>query len=58
MTLTEDIIVRYKELTFRFKKGSIIKKEGKFTYILPIGQRKPIEINGKEAIVKEVIAEK
>ncbi len=35
MTLTEDIIMRYKDLTFRFKKGSIVKKESDATYILP-----------------------
>ncbi len=41
MTLTEDIIVRYKDLTFRFKKGSrVIKEEEGATYIVPAEKKK------------------
>ncbi len=40
MILTEDIIVRYKNLTFKFKKGSKVEKKGDATYILPPGKGK------------------
>lgn len=44
MVLTEDIIIRYKGLNFRFKKGSKVEKRGDATYILPPKKKK-----GKDA---------
>ena len=40
MILTEDIIVRYKGLNFRFKKGSKVEQKGDATYILPPEKKK------------------
>lgn len=40
MTLTEDIIVRYKGLTLRFKKGSVIETKNGATYVLPPEKKK------------------
>ena len=63
MKLTENIIVRYKDLTFKFKKGSrVIKEKDGSTYIVP-GEKKnktkktedkPVETNGGR-IIHEVI---